>query len=359
MAVQKKIIHIDCDCFFAAIEMRDQPRYASIPLAVGGDVRRRGVISTCNYLAREYGVRSAMPSAQALKLCPDLLIVPPRMEVYRAASREIQQIFREYTELVEPLSLDEAYLDVSAVTAYGGSATRVAQAIRREVWEQVRITVSAGVASNKFLAKIASDWHKPDGLFVIPPAAIAHFVQTLAVQRLPGVGPVTTARLQRLGIERCEQLQQWARIDLIREFGRFGERLYQLARGEDHRPVEPSSKRQSVSVEHTYEQDLPNLSSCLREVAVLHDQLMTRFQRLVEEYQADKPFVKIKFHDFTQTTLEQAGVGFAPADFQRLLKVAFARGDKPVRLIGLGIRLQDRRQAMEQLPLDWGFFEPR
>src|SRR5690606_5691014 len=161
----RKIIHIDCDCFYAAIEMRDDPRLAGRPMAVGGAPQQRGVIATCNYEARAYGVRSAMSSRHALKLCPDLLIVKPRFEAYREASREIQAIFRDYTELIEPLSLDEAYLDVSDSQWFAGSATRIAQDIRRRVAQQLHITVSAGVAPNKFLAKIASDWRKPDGLF--------------------------------------------------------------------------------------------------------------------------------------------------------------------------------------------------
>ena len=166
---QRKIIHVDCDCFYAAIEMRDDPRLAGKPLAVGGSADRRGVIATCNYEARAYGVRSAMSSGHALKLCPDLTIVKPRMEAYREASKEIHTIFRDYTDLIEPLSLDEAYLDVSDSAHFGGSATRIAQDIRRRVSNQLHITVSAGVAPNKFLAKIASDWKKPNGLFVITP----------------------------------------------------------------------------------------------------------------------------------------------------------------------------------------------
>ncbi len=237
----RKIIHIDCDCFYAAIEMRDDPSLASRPLAVGGAADRRGVIATCNYEARAYGVRSAMASAHALKLCPDLLILRPRMDAYREASRAIHEIFRSYTELIEPLSLDEAYLDVSDCRHFSGSATRIAQDIRRRVWEQLRITVSAGVAPNKFLAKIASDWKKPDGLFVITPDQVEDFVEGLPVDRLHGVGRVTAEKLKRLGIHDCGHLRQWSRVELLREFGVFGERLYSLARGIDQRPVSTDS----------------------------------------------------------------------------------------------------------------------
>ncbi|TBW08573.1 DNA polymerase IV [Azotobacter chroococcum] len=347
---QRKIIHVDCDCFYAAIEMRDDPRLATRPLAVGGAPERRGVIATCNYEARAHGVRSAMPARQALKLCPELLIVRPRFEAYKAASREIQRILRDYTEFVEPLSLDEAYLDVSASPHFSGSATRIAQDIRRRVWHELRITVSAGVAPNKFLAKIASDWRKPDGLFVISPAEVEAFVAELPVNRLHGVGKVTAERLGRLGIRTCKELRQWSRLALVREFGSFGERLGQLAWGIDERPVEVDSRRQSLSVEHTYARDLPDLAACLERLPQLLEELDGRLARLDDSYRPDKPFVKVKFHDFTQTTLEQAGAGRGLDSYRRLLGAAFARGARPVRLLGVGVRLLDGRGG-EQLEL--------
>ena len=348
---QRKIIHVDCDCFFAAIEMRDDPSLASRPIAVGGSADRRGVISTCNYEARAYGIRSAMASAQALRLCPDLLILRPRMDAYREASQEIRAIFRTYTDRIEPLSLDEAYLDVSGCEHFAGSATRIAQDIRRRVWQQVRITVSAGVAPNKFLAKIASDWRKPDGLFVITPDQVDAFVEDLPVDRLHGVGRVTAQRLKRLGIDRCADLRAWDRLALGREFGAFGERLWNLARGIDERPVQSDSRRQSASVEHTFERDLPDLAACLAQLPMLLDELAARMARLDSRYRADKPFVKVKFHDFTQTTLEQTGVGRSREDYAALLTSAYARGNKPVRLLGVGVRLIDRRSGFEQLHL--------
>lgn len=347
----RKIIHVDCDCFFAAIEMRDDPSLARRPLAVGGAAERRGVISTCNYEARAYGVRSAMASAHAMRLCPDLLIVKPRMEAYREASAQIHEIFSRYTERIEPLSLDEAFLDVSGCEHFAGSATRIAADIRQRVWKQLRITVSAGVAPNKFLAKIASDWNKPDGLFVITPDQVEDFVRDLPVTRLHGVGKVTADKLARLGIRRCADLRDWSRFDLGREFGAFGERLWNLARGIDERPVRSESRRQSVSVERTYERDLPDLPACLTQLPPLLDELTRRMARLDSGYQPGKPFVKVKFHDFTQTTLEQVGAGLELDDYAGLLENAFARGAKPVRLIGVGVRLIDTRGDFEQLRL--------
>lgn len=348
---QRKIIHIDCDCFYAAIEMRDDPSLAGKPLAVGGAAERRGVIATCNYDARAYGVRSAMSSRHAMSLCPDLTIVRPRLEVYREVSQEIHTIFRDYTDLIEPLSLDEAYLDVSESGHFAGSATRIAQDIRRRVSSQLHITVSAGVAPNKFLAKIASDWRKPNGLFVITPDQVETFVAELPVARLHGVGKVTASKLGKLGIVSCHDLLGWEKRALLREFGVFGERLWNLARGIDNRPVEHDSRRQSVSVENTYDSDLPDLDSCYEKLPELMAALEKRLARMDVSYRPGKPFVKVKFHDFTQTTLEQAGAGRDLESYRQLLAQAFARGGKPVRLLGIGCRLRDLRGAHEQLEL--------
>ncbi len=292
-----------------------------------------------------------MSSWQALNLCPDLVIVEPRMPVYKEASKEIQAIFRDYTDLIEPLSLDEAYLDVSDSPHFAGSATRIAQDIRRRVSRQLHITVSAGVAPNKFLAKIASDWKKPNGLFVITPDQVEAFVAGLAVSKLHGVGKVTADKLGRLGIVDCLQLREWSKLALVREFGSFGERLWGLARGIDERVVHNDSRRQSVSVENTYDVDLPDLESCLQKLPQLMETLAGRMARLDDGYRPGKPFVKVKFHDFTQTTLEQAGAARDLESYRQLLSQAFARGDKPVRLLGIGVRLQDLRGGHEQLEL--------
>lgn len=348
----RKIIHIDCDCFYAAIEMRDDPRLRNRPLAVGGDPGKRGVIATCNYEARAYGVHSAMASAYARKLCPDLLIVPGRMSVYREVSAAVQAIFHEYTPLVQPLSLDEAYLDVTDSEACRGSATLIAQQIRQRVRDELGITVSAGVAANKFLAKIASDWNKPDGLRVILPHEVDEFVAALPVARLPGVGKVTAQRMHGLGLDTCAEVRLWRKQDLFREFGSFGERLWELVRGIDERPVVVEHVRQSVSVENTYEQDLPDLAACLAALPPLLDKLAERLGRLEGDYRVSKPFIKLRFQDFTQTTLEQAGAPITPSGFERLCAEAFARGNRPVRLIGVGVRLANSFNPLgEQLVL--------
>lgn len=340
----RKIIHIDADCFYAAIEVRDDPRLRGRAVAVGGSAVRRGVIAACNYEARSWGVHSAMPTGRALKLCPDLVVIKPRMDVYRAASREIHGILHDYTDCIEPLSLDEAYLDVTDCTLCSGSGTLIAKEIRSRVWQELRLVVSAGVAPNKFLAKIASDWRKPDGLFVITPDEVDDFVMDLPVTKLHGVGKVTAAKLARMGITDCAQLREHSVLSLTQAFGSFGERLWSLARGIDDRPVEPHSRRQSVSVEHTFNTDLPDLAACHAELPGLLAELNRRQQRLDDSYSPDKPFVKVKFHDFTQTTVEQAGAPLDLDSYRLLLSAAFMRGNKPVRLLGVGVRLHDRQQ---------------
>jgi len=340
----RKIIHIDADCFYAAIEMRDDPHLQGRAVAVGGSADRRGVIATCNYEARSWGIHSAMPTARALKLCPDLEVIKPRMDVYKEASKQIHGILHDYTDCIEPLSLDEAFLDVSDCTLCSGSATLIAKEIRSRVWQELRLVVSAGVAPNKFLAKIASDWRKPDGLFVITPDQVDDFVLALPVKKLHGVGKVTAAKLERMGILNCAQLREHSVLALTKAFGSFGERLWSLARGIDERPVQPNSRRQSVSVERTYDKDLPDLAACQAQLPSLLEELTVRQQRLDDNYRPDKPFVKVKFHDFTQTTVEQAGAAFDLDSYRLLLSAAFMRGNKAVRLLGVGVRLHDQQQ---------------
>ncbi|RRJ84015.1 DNA polymerase IV [Aestuariirhabdus litorea] len=358
-SLQRKIIHIDCDCFYAAIEMRDDPSLRGIPIAVGGSPDRRGVVATCNYEARRYGIHSAMAAATARKLCPSLRFIRPRMEAYREASREIHAIFADYSDRIEPLSLDEAYLDVSHCPRLQGSATRIAEQIRQRVRERVGITVSAGVAPNKFLAKVASDWNKPDGLFVVRPEQVDDFVEQLPVKRLHGVGRVTANKLKRLGIETCGQLRVFSQLDLVAYFGSFGERLFQLARGVDEREVQSIRRRKSLSVEHTFEQDLPSLEAVLERLPELLNELERRLEgKLSEGYALSKRFVKVKFADFTQTTLETLISGdpeqrLQALQFAPLMSQAWQRGARPVRLLGVGVRLRDLQQenTREQLSL--------
>lgn len=349
---QRKIIHCDADCFFAAMELREDPSLQGRPVAVGGSEERRGVIATCNYEARTFGVRSAMPSAHAKRLCPDLLIVPPNMGLYREASMQIREIFHAYTDLVEPLSLDEAFMDVSESEHCQGSATLIAREIRERVRDQLGITVSAGVAPNKFLAKVASDWRKPDGLTVIEPGQVADFVKHLPVNKIYGVGKVSAQKLHSMGISSCGDLQGLDELTLCQTFGAMGLRLYQLSRGWDDREVKSSWRRQSVSVEHTYTTDLPSLRRCLSELPSLFVQLHSRLRRLDENYRVVKGFVKVKFADFTTTTLERLGTGVHLEDYRELCSEAYHRRSLPVRLLGLGARLVDLQGDGSQQQLE-------
>ncbi len=330
--------------------MRDDPSLRTLPVAVGGRPDQRGVIAACNYEARRFGVRSAMASAQALQRCPGLVLLPPTMEKYRAASRQILAIYREYTELVEPLSLDEAYLDVSAASHAHGSATLMAQEIRSRIRDTVGITASAGVAPNKFIAKIASDWNKPDGQFVVKPQQVDAFVAALPVDKLFGVGRVTAARLRQLGAHTCGDLRAWPLTELQRHFGKFGSRLHELCRGIDPRPVCPSSQRQSVSVEETYVVDLPDLGACADQLPDLLEMLEARIARAQAQAQVRKLFVKIRFADFRRTTAECVAALPDAALYRQLLETAFLRGQQPVRLLGVGVRL-GAEQATPQLGL--------
>lgn len=345
---ERKIIHCDADCFFAAIEMRDDPSLRGRPMAVGGAAERRGVISTCNYEARAFGVRSAMATATARRLCPGLLVVPHSMDKYKTAAQQIREIFFDYSELVEPLSLDEAFIDVSASRACQGSATLMARQIQQRVRDTVGITVSAGVAPNKFLAKIGSDWNKPNGLCVIDPGRVDAFVQQLPVSKIFGVGRVTADKLHRQGIVTCADLRRFDVFELSERFGSLGPRLHQLSWGIDHRPVITSRRRKSLSVEHTYAADLMALEPCLEQLPALYESLMTRMATALTkapagECQIVKQFVKVKFSNFQSTTMECLATGSPRiAVFRQLLTQAFSRGEGlAVRLLGLGVRFRD------------------
>lgn len=344
---QRKIIHCDCDCFYASIEMRDNPALRGKPIAVGGSPERRGVVATCNYEAREFGIHSAMASATARRLCPDLIIIRTDMDKYRLASSQIHEIFQRYTDLIEPLSLDEAFLDVSDCDEFRGSATRIAEAIRNEVREVVGITISAGIAPNKFLAKIASDWNKPDGQFAVLPNDVDDFVAKLAVKKLHGVGKVTAAKMLRLNLRTCKDLENFGADALTEHFGSFGERLFELSRGIDNRPVSTDRIRKSVSVENTFDTDLPDLGSSLEAMLGLLPKLELRLKRLDNHYSIKKQFVKLKFHDFVTTTVEMLSEDTNPENYRTLCEQGFARGERAVRLIGVGVRVEPLENSAE------------
>jgi DNA polymerase-4 len=335
----RKIIHCDCDCFYAAVETRDDPSLRGRPVAVGGRADQRGVVATCNYEARHFGVRSAMATGQALQRCPDLVVIRPSMEKYRIASRQILAIYHDYTDLVEPLSLDEAYLDVSNAAHCHGSATLMAQEIRARIAATVGITASAGIAPNKFVAKIASDWNKPNGQHVVLPHEVDAFVAALPVKKIFGVGAVTAAKLNRLGANTCADLRGWSMAELQHHFGKFGARLHDLARGIDWREVNVSRERKSISVEETFNVDLPDLAACRLPLAELLEKLKDRVERNDAAPFVHKLTVKIRFADFRSTSVECVASAMDAGLFAGLLEAGFARGAQPVRLLGAGVRL--------------------
>ncbi len=331
------------DCFYAAVEMRDNPEYRDIPLAVGGD-GPRSVLCTCNYLAREYGVRSAMPATKAKKLCPDLIIVNGRMGVYKQVSAHIREIFSRYTDLIEPLSLDEAFLDVTECQAQQGSATLIAQEIRQAIYDELQLTASAGVAPNKFLAKIASDENKPNGQFVISPDKVPAFVEHLPLRKIPGVGPKTSEKLAARGFHSCADIRASNVESLVPIMGKFGQNVFNYSFGQDNRAVINSRIRKSVAVERTFAIDLTKDDQCEDTVRTLFDKLLQRYQPYQERTMA-KQGVKIKFADFTQTTVEHQSKSPELDGYFELLKIAISRGQgKSIRLIGLSIGFADQAQ---------------
>jgi DNA polymerase-4 len=348
----RKIIHIDMDCFFAAVEMRDNPSLREVPLAIGGASERRGVISTCNYVARRFGVRSAMPSALAKKLCPPLVLIPGRMAVYKDISRQLRAIFLRYTDLVEPLSLDEAYLDVTHSTCCGGSATLMAQEIRQAIVSELGLTASAGVAPNKFLAKLASEQRKPDGLFVIRPDEVAEFVCQLPLGKLPGVGRKTAERLEAQGLYTCEDARALPADELCRRFGKLGEMLTTRIWGLDEQPVQAHRIRKTIGVETTLASDLSNEEACLTVLQQLLPELERRFQAACCAEQVMGQGIKIKFADFHQTTVYRSQGGYQASLFIPLLKEGLLRAEgRSVRLLGLVVGLP-KEGEVNQLSLD-------
>jgi DNA polymerase IV len=333
----RKIIHVDMDAFYASVEQRDDPALRGRPVAVGGG-GPRGVVMAASYEARTFGVRSAMPGFQARRLCPDLIFVKTRFDAYQAASRQIREIFSGYTDLVEPLSLDEAYLDVTAPKRGPPSATLIARAIKREILTATGLTASAGVSFNKFLAKVASAMDKPDGLFVIRPEDAQAFVAQLPIERFFGVGPVTARRMNEAGIATGADLRERSEAELIHRFGKVGRHYFRIARGEDERAVSPDRPYKSIGAEETFERDLSDPEAMLETLRPIAERVSERmaaadlFGRTVT--------LKIKHADFTlnsrqHTLADPVHSADELMALARWLLHTPAPPAKPVRLLGL------------------------
>ena len=350
---QRKIIHIDMDCFYAAVEMRDNPEYRDIPLAIGGQVERRSVLSTCNYQARKFGVHSAMPSYKAKQLCPELVIIPGRMQVYMDVSKQIRAIFERYTDLIEPLSLDEAFLDVTDCSLFHGSATYIAEDIRRAIFEELQLTASAGVAPVKFIAKIASDENKPNGTCVITPQQIPEFIKTLPLKKIPGVGKVAQQKLAEKGLFNCADIQQYSSRVLVVEFGKLGSALLNYSRGIDTREVQPFRERKSLAVEHTFSYDISGELQCIEKLGPLFAELTKRLQKLLDEKMITKLGVKVKFSDFSIKNTERQTTEISLGLFTTLLHHLLHKSpDKPIRLIGISVGLATKMAEQSAVQLN-------
>lgn len=333
----RKIIHIDMDAFYASVEQRDFPELRGKPVIVGGEPNSRGVVATASYEARRFGIHSAMPSAQAYQLCPQAIFVHPRFQVYRTVSAEIHAIFQHYTELIEPLSLDEAYLDVTASDRHRGSATLIAEDIRAEIKKRLRLNASAGVSYNKMLAKIASDLNKPNGIAIITPADALDFIANLKIEKFHGIGQATTLHMHQLGIYTGADLRNMDETTLIAHFGKRGAFYYSIARGIDERPVEARRVRKSVGSETTFAVNLNRDEDILD---ALFAQNLEAWQALVKRHlQARTLTIKLKFADFSQLTRSISDVDeiLTLEAAQTLIKHLYAKlaRTQSVRLVGV------------------------
>lgn len=362
----RKIIHIDMDAFYAAVEQRDYPQYRNKPVIVGGKPDSRGVVATCSYEARKFGIHSAMPSSQAYRLCPHAIFVKPRFEAYREASVIIRDIFGCYSEIVESLSLDEAYLDVSANTLFQGSAKRLARQIKQDILQQTGLIASAGVSCNKFLAKIASDIGKPDGLYLITPQQAATFVDNLPIAKFHGVGPATEKKMQALGIRSGRELKQVPLYLLQQHFGKSAQYFHDIARGIDQRPVNACRARKSIGVETTFDSDIQGLAAVLEQLQALLQQALTKLAQ--GSLIAHTLTIKIKFANFVQITRSRTlaePIGDSPANLLLLSELLKNTGveRQAVRLLGVTLSSLDagrQQQTCYQLDLFeyTGFTEP-
>lgn len=352
MIKQRKIIHVDMDAFFASVEQRDQPDYRGKPLIVGGQPNSRGVVAACSYEARKFGIHSAMPSSRAYRLCPEAIFVPPRFEAYREVSNQIRAIFWRYASEVEPLSLDEAYLDVTYTDDFECSATLIAQAIKRDILAETGLTASAGVSFNKFLAKIASDMDKPNGLYVIKPEQGEAFVADLAIGKFHGIGPATEGKMKKIGIATGKELRQKSLVELVDNFGKSGQYYFNIARAIDERPVRSQRQRKSLGKETTFAQDILSLEDLTNKLEALAEQVLASLTK--QNMQARTLTVKIKYANFQQITRSHTVEhSLDLATLKQLIPLLLSRteaGHKTVRLVGLSLSGFDNPQAEKTQP---------
>jgi DNA polymerase IV len=314
MEAQRKVIHVDMDAFYASVEQRDNPQYRGKPIVVGGRPEKRGAVAAASYEARQFGIHSAMPSRTALQRCPHLIFATPRFDVYRGISEQIRTIFKSYTDLVEPLALDEAYLDVTLNKKSIGSATAIARDIKQNILNETKLTASVGVSLNKFLAKIALGMNKPDGLTVILPTEAEAFVEALAIESFYGIGPATTNKMHELGIHTGADLKHWSEIDLVKQFGKTGHFYYQIARGIDERPANPNRIRKSIGAEISFDPDLEEINRIEQKLDAIAQVVQQRLER--NGAKGRTITLKVKFADYQQITRSRTMLGFIDGESQ-------------------------------------------
>jgi DNA polymerase-4 len=347
----KKIIHIDMDAFYASVEQRDNPELKGKPVAVGGSAER-GVVAAASYEARKYGVRSAMPSKTALHKCPDLIFVKPRFDAYKAVSNQIREIFFDYTDLVEPLSLDEAYLDVTSNKKNMPSATLIAEEIKKRIKETTLLTASAGISINKFLAKVASDVNKPNGIFLIPPDEAVSYVEKLAIEKFFGIGKVTAEKMHKLGIRNGLELKKFTEVELIRNFGKSGSYYYKIARAEDDRTVNPNRIRKSLGAENTFSTDLQEIEEIKRELEDIAEVVYNRMKR--SGTKGKTLTVKVKYADFKLITRSKSVNNWIEEEqqiiqlYEDIIEAVDIRNG--VRLLGLTLSNLNHEEKKQKQP---------
>ncbi len=351
----RKIIHVDMDAFYASVEQRDSPQYIGKPLVVGASPNQRGVVAAASYEARKYGIHSAMPSKLAIAKCPNLIFVKPRFEVYRNISSQIQVIFRRYTDLLEPIALDEAYLDVTSNKQNIPYASTIARLIRNEIFQETNLTASAGVSMNKFLAKMASGKNKPNGMTVILPEQAQEFVEALPIKKFHGIGKVTAAKMNDLGIRTGADLKERSLEFLVRQFGKSGYYYYNIARAKDERAVEANRIRKSIGAENSFAIDLSNTSSILQEL----EKIAITLKERIDKHQASGRTItlKVKFSDYQQITRSRT-LNIPTSDFKAIFSEAKALfktielNNRSIRLLGLSLsNLDNIAEKIVQLSL--------
>jgi DNA polymerase-4 len=335
----RKIIHVDMDAFYASVEQRENPELRGKAVAVGGS-DKRGVVMTASYEARKFGVRSAMPSRMAFERCPHIIFVKPHFELYTRVSKQIREIFKSYTNLVEPLSLDEAYLDVTENKVGNPSATLIAKEIKRRIKDELQLTASAGVSINKFLAKVASDMQKPDGLTVIPPEKAEAFIETLPIEKIPGIGKVTAEKMNKFGIKTGADIKRLELEELVKRYGKTGSYYYHIVRCDYNSPVVPDRIRKSISVENTFNDDVDNDNTMLEELERLTANLEQHMKKT--KTWGKTVTLKIKYHDFQLTTRSKTLKTFVnnKEEIFEVIKELLYKPEKPfkpVRLLGVGL----------------------